>query len=88
VENRCKHEIEDLTRRYEKIKIEKEALEKRLKEVVFHKNLQKKSYEQGCPERGVTPPPQSSEILFFWSIIFEKIVDPPAIFSTSGCPCL
>jgi len=78
VENQYKNEIEDLTRRYEKIKIEKETLEKRLKEVVFQKNLQKKSYEPGCPERGVTlPPPQSSEILFFWSIIFEKIVDLP-----------
>jgi hypothetical protein len=29
---------------------------------------------------GVNLPPQSSEILFFWSIIFEKIVDPPHNF--------
>ncbi len=33
VENRYKNEIEDLTRRYEQIKIEKDTLEKRLKEV-------------------------------------------------------
>jgi hypothetical protein len=33
VENRYKNEIEDLTRRYEQIKIEKDELEKRLKEV-------------------------------------------------------
>ncbi len=33
MENRYKNEIEDLTRRYEQIKIEKDELEKRLKEV-------------------------------------------------------
>jgi hypothetical protein len=33
MENRYKSEIEDLTRRYEQIKIEKDLLEKRLKEV-------------------------------------------------------
>ena len=34
--NRYKSEIEDLTRRYEEIKIEKETLEKRLKEVTYY----------------------------------------------------
>jgi hypothetical protein len=43
VENRYKSEIEDLTRRYEQMQIEKEALEKRLKEVLFTENLSKPS---------------------------------------------
>jgi hypothetical protein len=37
MENRYKNEIEDLTRRYEQMRIEKEALEKRLKEVLLVK---------------------------------------------------
>ncbi len=43
MENRYKSEIEDLTRRYEQMQIEKEALEKRLKEVLFTENLSKPS---------------------------------------------
>jgi hypothetical protein len=43
VENRYKSEIEDLTRRYEQMQIEKEALEKRLKEVLCTENLSKPS---------------------------------------------
>ncbi|CAF3168790.1 unnamed protein product [Rotaria sp. Silwood2] len=34
VENRYKNEIEDLTRRYEQMKVENDTLEKRLKEVL------------------------------------------------------
>jgi hypothetical protein len=43
VENRYRSEIEDLTRRYEQMQIEKEALERRLKEVLFTENLSKPS---------------------------------------------
>lgn len=43
MENRYRSEIEDLTRRYEQMQIEKEALEKRLKEVLFTENLSKPS---------------------------------------------
>ncbi len=43
MENRYRSEIEDLTRRYEQMQIEKEALERRLKEVLFTENLSKPS---------------------------------------------
>ena len=46
MENRYKDEIEDLTKRYEQIKAEKEILDKRLKEV--RKSSLKKLTELIC----------------------------------------